>query len=153
MSDPEIADSKANWDKAFAIINAEKDDAAATRRLRALYDGLPAATRAQFEQAGGFDAQVKELLSPWFRTFLALDPRTFLSRVEVPVLALNGERDWQVPPGANLPEMKKALAHDRDVTIREMPDLNHLFQTAKTGSPIRIRRESMRPCPRRCSRW
>ena len=135
MSDAEIADSKANWDKAFAIINAEKDDAAATRRLRALYDGLPAATRAQFEQVGGFDAQVKEVLSPWFRTFLALDPRTFLSRVKVPVLALNGARDWQVPPGANLPEMKKQLAHDRDLTIREMPDLNHLFQTAKTGSP------------------
>ena len=135
MSAPEIAESKANWDKTFAIINGEKDDAAATKRLRALYDGLPAATRAQFEQAGGFDTQVKEVLSPWFRTFLALDPRTFLSRVKVPVLALNGARDWQVPPDANLPEMRKALAHDHDVTIREMPGLNHLFQTAKTGSP------------------
>jgi pimeloyl-ACP methyl ester carboxylesterase len=135
MSAPEIADSKANWDKAFAIINAEKDDAAATRGLRALYDGLPAPTRAQFEQAGGFDAHAKELLSPWFRTFIALDPRAFLARVKVPVLAINGARDWQVPPGANLPEMKKALAHDHDVTVREMPDLNHLFQTAKTGAP------------------
>ncbi len=135
MSAAEIADSKANWDKAFAIINAEKDDAVATQRLRALYDGLPAATRAQFEQAGGFDRQVKQVLSPWFRTFLPLDPRTFLARVEVPVLAINGARDWQVPPSANLPEMKKALAHDHDVTVQEMPGLNHLFQTAKTGSP------------------
>jgi pimeloyl-ACP methyl ester carboxylesterase len=135
MSAPEIADSKANWDKAFAIIDAEKDDAVATRRLRLLYDGLPADTRAKFEQAGGFDTQVKDLLSPWFRTFLALDPRPFLSRIKVPVLAINGARDWQVPPGANLPEMRKALAHDRDVTVREMPGLNHLFQTAKTGSP------------------
>jgi len=135
MSTAEIAESKANWDKAFAIINAEKDDAVATKRLRALYDGLPAATRAQFEQAGGFDTQVKEVLSPWFRTFLALDPRTFLSRVKVPVLAINGARDWQVPPSANLPEMRKALAHDHGVTVLEMPGLNHLFQTAKTGSP------------------
>jgi pimeloyl-ACP methyl ester carboxylesterase len=136
MSAAEIAESKANWDKAFAIINAEKNDAVASKRLRTLYDGLPAATRAQFEQAGGFDRQVKEVLSPWFRTFLTLDPRTFLSRVEVPVLALNGARDWQVPPSANLPEMRKALAHDHGgVTVQEMPGLNHLFQTAKTGSP------------------
>lgn len=135
MSAAEIADSKANWDKAFAIIDAEKDDAVAKKRLRALYDGLPAATRAQLERAGGFDTQVKEVLSPWFRTFLALDPRTFLARVKVPVLALNGTRDWQVPPSANLPEMKKALARDHDVTVQEMPGLNHLFQTAKTGSP------------------
>ncbi len=103
--------------------------------MRALYDTLPAATHAQFERAGGFDAKAKEVLSPWFRTFVALDPRTFLGQVKVPVLALNGALDWQVPPGANLPAMKKALAHDHDVTIREMPGLNHLFQTAKTGSP------------------
>jgi hypothetical protein len=34
-----------------------------------------------------------------------------------------------------LPELKKVLAHDQDVTVREMPGLNHLFQTAKTGAP------------------
>jgi uncharacterized protein len=89
----------------------------------------------QLEQAGGFDGQVKQLLSPWFRTFVALDPRKFLSQVKVPVLALDGARDWQVPPSANLPEMKKALAHNDDVTVREMPGLNHLFQSAQTGAP------------------
>ena len=31
--------------------------------------------------------------------------------------------------------MRKALAHDHDVTIRELPGLNHLFQTGKTGAP------------------
>jgi pimeloyl-ACP methyl ester carboxylesterase len=135
MNAPEIADSKANWDKAFAILKAEKDQATATRKLRALYDTLPAAVHTQFEQAGGFDAKVKEVLSPWFRTFVSLDPRTFLAEVKVPALALDGARDWQVPPSANVPEMKRALAHDRDVTIEEMPGLNHLFQTAQTGSP------------------
>ena len=51
------------------------------------------------------------------------------------MLAINGEMDRQVPAAANLPEMRKALAHDEDVTVRELPGLNHLFQTAKTGSP------------------
>jgi pimeloyl-ACP methyl ester carboxylesterase len=135
MSASEISDSKESWDKAFAILKGEKDEATATKKLRALYDKLPAATHAQFEQAGGFEAKVKEVLTPWFRTFVALDPRTYLSQLKVPVLALNGARDWQVPPSANLPEVKRALAHDRDVTVQAMPGLNHLFQTAKTGSP------------------
>ena len=142
MTAPEIAASrKANWDKvAFAILKAEQDDAAATRKLRALYDGLSAADRTELElraRRAGFEviAKVKEVLSPWFRTFVALDPRTFLGQVKVPVLALNGAHDWQVPPSANVPEMKKALAHDHDVTVQEMPGLNHLFQTAKTGAP------------------
>ncbi len=130
----EIADAKAKWDAAYAIVVAEPDDAVATKRLRVLYDGLSAEERGQL--GGGFDAQVKALLSPWHRAFLALDPRAFLAQVRVPVLALDGERDMQVAPDANLPEMRKALARDADVTVRELPGLNHLFQTAKTGTPF-----------------
>jgi pimeloyl-ACP methyl ester carboxylesterase len=133
-TDAQVAESKAIWDRVYAIIKAEKDDGVAKKKLRAIYDGLPSSVRADLEQ-GGFDAAVKQVLSPWFRAFLSLDPRTFLAQVRVPVLAINGELDRQVPAGANLPEMKKALAHDNDVTIRELPGLNHLFQTAKTGSP------------------
>ncbi|HTA18229.1 MAG TPA: alpha/beta fold hydrolase [Polyangia bacterium] len=134
VSAREIADVKAKWDLAYAIVAAEPDDAAATKRLRALHDGLPAADRAQLAQAGGFDAQVAAMLSPWHRAFLTLDPRAFLVQVRVPVLALDGERDVQVEPDANLPELRKALARDADVTVRELPGLNHLFQTAKTGA-------------------
>jgi uncharacterized protein len=130
-----IATTKAKWDTAYTIIKNEPDDAAATKKLRSLYDRLPATDRAELGGPAGFDALTKQLLSPWWRTWLVLDPRTFLGQVKVPVLALDGQLDMQVEPGANLPEMKKALGHDRDVTVREMPGLNHLFQTAKTGSP------------------
>jgi pimeloyl-ACP methyl ester carboxylesterase len=130
----EIAATKAKWDAAYTIIKAEPDDDAATKKLRALYDGLSARDREQLGGPAGFDALAKELLSPWWRTCIVLDPRTFLARVTVPVLALNGERDMQVEPSANLPVMRKALAHDHDVTVRELPGLNHLFQTAKTGA-------------------
>ena len=132
---PAIAATKARWDTAYSVIKTEPDDAAATKKLRALYDGLSATDREQLGGPAGFDALARELLSPWWRTWLVLDPRTFLAQVTVPVLALNGERDVQVAPSANLPEMKKALARDRDATIRGMPGLNHLFQPAKTGSP------------------
>ena len=134
-SDGDIAETRAKWDEAYAIVAAEPDEVAAKSRLRALYDGLPAAARADIARAGGFDAAAAQLLAPWHRAFLALDPRTYLRQVRVPVLALDGERDMQVAPEANLPELRKALAGDADVTIRELSGLNHLFQSAKTGAP------------------
>jgi len=83
------------------------------------------------------EEQAAELLSPWFRRFLALDPRESLKQVKCPVLALNGDKDLQVPSKENLPRIEKALkdSGNKDVTIIEFPGLNHLFQTCKTGSP------------------
>ncbi len=78
-----------------------------------------------------------QVLLPWFRYFLGFDPRTALRQVSVPVLAINGGLDLQVPPSQNLPEIAIALgeAGNTDITIREFPGLNHLFQTAGSGSP------------------
>lgn len=84
------------------------------------------------------ERQMKEVQSPWFRFFVTFDPRTALRQVKrPPVLALNGEKDLQVPPDQNLPEIEKALreAGNKDVTISRLPGLNHLFQPARTGSP------------------
>ena len=53
-----------------------------------------------------------------------------------PVLALNGEKDLQVPPKEDLAEIAKALKKGGNtrVTTKELPGLNHLFQTCKTGA-------------------
>jgi uncharacterized protein len=88
-------------------------------------------------------------LSPWFRFALTFDPREALRQVKVPVLALNGSLDLQVPHHQNLPEIEKALqeAGNGDVTLRMLPGLNHLFQRAETGTVdeyIRIE-ETMAP--------
>ncbi len=55
----------------------------------------------------------------------------------IPVLALNGEKDTQVPAAENLGPVEDALREggNRDVTAEVLPGLNHLFQTAETGSP------------------
>ncbi len=83
------------------------------------------------------EQQVAALTTPWFRFFLDYDPRPALTRLQVPVLALNGGLDTQVPPVQNLPEIHKALAAagNRDATVVELPGLNHLFQKATTGAP------------------
>lgn len=81
--------------------------------------------------------QAKELLSPWVRRFLVIDPMENLAKTKCPVLAVNGSKDLQVPPKENLSCIEKALkdSGNRDVTIVEFPGLNHLFQTCTTGSP------------------
>lgn len=93
------------------------------------------------ERAGLVEQTVKQqaaaVLSPWMKRFLAIDPAESLRQVRVPVLALIGEKDLQVPPKENLAGIAAALkagGNERG-TLREMVGLNHLFQTAKTGSP------------------
>jgi hypothetical protein len=78
---------------------------------------------------------IASMLSPWFRFFLSTDPRAFLERVRCPVLALNGSRDLQVTPKENLAGIEAALkrAGNARFAVRELPGLNHLFQTAATG--------------------
>jgi hypothetical protein len=80
---------------------------------------------------------VQSLSSPWFRFFLSYDPATALRQVKCPVLALNGSKDVQVSPSQNLPAIRKALeqAGNAHIETVELPGLNHLFQTAKTGAP------------------
>jgi len=75
--------------------------------------------------------------TPWFRTFLKLDPAEYLRKLTCPVLVMNGELDLQVLPWQNLPAIARALedARNRDYTIVKLPKLNHLFQTATTGMP------------------
>jgi pimeloyl-ACP methyl ester carboxylesterase len=111
-------------------IRTEPDDAAALAKLRDIVG--PAVPQAQLS------AQFQQLRSPWFKFFLDYDPAISLRNVHVPVLAINGEKDRQVPPAQNLPPIRQALAAagNKNVEVLELPGLNHLFQTAKTGAPI-----------------
>ena len=54
----------------------------------------------------------------------------------MPVLAINGEKDLQVPPKEDLEAIDQALkdAGNKDYKIMLLPNLNHLFQTTKTGA-------------------
>jgi len=83
------------------------------------------------------NAIASKVTTPWFRYFLTYDPSEVLSKMKCPVLAVNGEKDLQVPPKENLKAIEKALkkAKNKDFTIKEIKGLNHLFQTANTGSP------------------
>jgi pimeloyl-ACP methyl ester carboxylesterase len=132
--------------KLYAMIIAGKSDAelkegiraTALRQLKVAPEAKDLSEEALKKKADEIVAeQSGAVLSPWFKRFVGLDPRDYLKRVTCPVLAVNGEKDLQVPPKENLPRIEKTLkdAGNKDVTIIEFPGLNHLFQTCKTGSP------------------
>jgi len=72
---------------------------------------------------------------PWERYFLAYDPAPTLASLKVPVLALNGSLDVQVPANENVAAARDALKGNPNATVIELPGMNHLLQDAKTGSP------------------
>ncbi len=124
----------------FAILRQEKDSALAQAKLKAaiaqLSSKLGKNEKEATEAMPELEGQLSTLLTPWFRYFLTYDPRPALIKVACPVLALNGDKDLQVDSKINLPVIAAALKEggNRDVTTKEVPNLNHLFQTCKTGA-------------------
>ena len=83
--------------------------------------------------AGLGAAALERFGTAWFRELLAYEPAPVLQAVRQPILVLNGERDLQVPADLDLPPIRSALAANPRAVVKELPGLNHLFQTAKTG--------------------
>lgn len=82
-------------------------------------------------------AQIPALFSPWYMTFLALDPSTYLQELDIPVMVLNGTKDTQVSATLHVPAIEAALLSGGNsrYTTKVYEGLNHLFQPALTGSP------------------
>lgn len=109
------------------IARHETPDEARPEILTALAELQPA-ERAQV---------VEQLLSPWMYWFNRHDPTDDILAVRCPVLALNGSKDLQVLPDQNLARLEalRQQCPELNVTAREMPELNHLFQHCTTGLP------------------
>jgi pimeloyl-ACP methyl ester carboxylesterase len=97
-----------------------------------LSKGIP---EAQFNQA--MKIQLEGLLTPWYVSFIKSRPALYLEKIKCPVLALNGDKDLQVAAVANLEAVKRAAekSGNKNVTVKQMKGLNHLFQEAATGLP------------------
>jgi fermentation-respiration switch protein FrsA (DUF1100 family) len=132
---PELVErASASLREVFATIREEKDDTALAAKLRERLQGVIPAPQ--------IDAQVRSLLSPWYRYFINYDPAPTLRQVKCPVLAITGEKDLQVPAKANLAAIRAALQAGGNTRsqVEELPGLNHLFQVATTGSPAEYAR-------------
>jgi len=126
------------------VLKQEKDDAAAAQKLRRIMTEEIGKMSAAEKEVLGYladariDMEIQTLLSPWFRYFVTYDPKPALMKVRCPALALIGEKDLQVPPKENLRAIEKALqtGGNTNYAIKELPGLNHAFQTVQTGSGL-----------------
>jgi pimeloyl-ACP methyl ester carboxylesterase len=137
-----LAVTRASQERMYKVIREEPDLAKMEAQLRKVVaEQIAVAVAASPDSKAALEAQaeaqVKAVLSPWYRFFLTYDPVPALRKVRCPVLAINGEKDLQVDPKQNLPAIEKALQDggNADSTIKELPGLNHLFQHCQTGAP------------------
>ena len=125
-----IAFSSATNNQLYGIIEQSESREEADSLLRQLVKGW------------GYNEELTEqtvgqLASPWMYYFLKYAPTEAIVKTSCPVLLLNGSKDLQVLASQNLRAYEKIIAeHNKtNLTLRELPDLNHLFQHCETGSP------------------
>ena len=128
---------RARYDRFVELQARGPEDAEARAEMRTfLEDGGRSLFPPYGFIPGDLDGLTDYLLSPWHRSMLAHDPLPVLARLERPVLALAGDKDRALDPGEHLESIRRALAGKAAATVELLPGLNHLFQTAITGSPM-----------------
>ena len=103
---------------------------------------LPESQRLEAEKlpfaftAAKAEPLIKTFNSAWYRQFLSYDTKAILKHIKVPVLIINGDRDWIAPADKVLSFAQQALkdAGDANSTLIKFPNLNHMFQTCTTGA-------------------
>jgi fermentation-respiration switch protein FrsA (DUF1100 family) len=70
------------------------------------------------------------------RWYISYNPSATLQKIKCPVLAINGDKDVQVPAKTNLDAIEKALMEggNKKFEVKILHGLNHLFQLCKTGA-------------------
>ena len=131
LTNREIFESLLVW------TGSEKDRTALRDRLSYLWEQLPILIKLKLEKEPYLRAQFNAMITPGYRSFLATDPKDYLSLVSCPVLAINGENDVQVPALKNLEAIKHHIQKGGNykVETKSYPLLNHLFQESITGQP------------------
>jgi pimeloyl-ACP methyl ester carboxylesterase len=132
MGQPELAiEAAARINaRAYALVMEKAGQPGLERELKALL-------RKSGLSGKNLDAQAGSLLDPWFVSFLALDPAPLWRESSLPVLALYGSLDTQVPVPENPEAMRALLAQGGNPLskVLVLEGLNHLFQKARSGAP------------------
>jgi uncharacterized protein len=115
--------------KIYAALRNDLTDEALQTRVKAIIIAAGASAEAAQMQA-------KTAASPWMRDALDRDAKTLIERLSIPVLALYGSLDTQVPAAIHAPLMSDALrGKNPQSKVVVLTGLNHLMQPAKTGMP------------------
>lgn len=136
MNDEDIALNRSWHNEISATVAQDISDQEVFDKVTAYFNTLTEDEKNRLHRTPEtIRSEVNGLLEPWRRYATQYDPVTTLSQVKCRILAINGEKDAQVEPEANLAAIEKILKESEhpDFTIKELKGLNHLFQTAETG--------------------
>ena len=117
------------------IIRKAPSDEEARLKIRQFFADLPETDKQLLNWSDErVEALTSQLLEGWWKYSLKHNPEETIRSLKIPVLALLGEKDMQVPVALNLPHMERAL-EDRNEKSRVVVvmGVNHLFQNCETG--------------------
>jgi uncharacterized protein len=142
VGETELSTNKMLNTKIYSLIKkartADEVKTNLTALLKAEAKNLPESVKHNGVTDDNFiSEQVKGSANPWMMSFVKYDPSVNLKKIKCPLLAVNGDKDLQVPSYLNLPAIKKAVTSNgnKNVTVKEYKNLNHLFQETATGNP------------------
>jgi thiol-disulfide isomerase/thioredoxin/alpha-beta hydrolase superfamily lysophospholipase len=80
------------------------------------------------------ESYVRQATGKWYRFHIRFDPAQYISKIHVPVLSVYGEKDVMLNARNNSQNWEKfaAAAHNKNLTTKIHPGLNHLLQQCKT---------------------
>src|SRR5690606_796558 len=140
LSDAYIQNEKKVAQGVFDIVIKYKDPNLRERELKKYYEKVftdfpEVVKNSGMKKEDLINLNVAQTKRAWYKYFIEYDPAISLQKVQCPVLAVNGSKDVQVAP-ENLVAIKKALENgdNKNFTVKELPDMNHLFQVCKTGA-------------------
>lgn len=126
----------------YQVIKTENNNVNANKKLQQVFNKYTKdLTKEQLEEQGltknFINSIIFQSLTPWFKYFIKINPADYLQKITCPILALGGSNDLQVRANKNLKAIKDNTSKNgnKNVTVKELPELNHLFQHSKTGLP------------------
>lgn len=132
--------------KVYSVVRQERDAVKAENVIRKLladyFKSLSEEEKQEAEKLPfAFTPNKAETLitvfnGPWYRFFLAHNTTQVLESINVPVLVLNGDRDWIMTPEKAFPALRSAFERSGNSNYKfvELSGLNHAFQTCRTGA-------------------
>jgi len=133
ISDEDIAKAESYMDIVYKVVNEYSEDYISKNIDKLTDEYLPDSLKIYEVAKTQFKQVIKQLMAPELKSLLNFNPYETLKNIKCPVLAINGEKDLQVPADINLSRIKTLVKGT--VTIKKYPELNHLFQHCDSGLP------------------
>lgn len=135
VPEEDISDYRSLNQSIMELIDQEKE-AADTIKLREMISAMIISATSGTANESISMAHAKQYTTPWMLFFLRFNPATALREVKVPILAIYGSKDLQVPSRVNKEAFNKnVIPSNKNVSVFEIEGLNHLLQEAETGLP------------------